>query len=500
MNRFGYTLIELLVALAIIAALAAMIVTANPRMSKSASVEMAAEQVCAILRRARTTAIAEHSPTAVIFNIQSAPGSSGRVINNRSGGHWCRVLRSSRSPIGTNSGISTEIPPLLAYGEQDNPPGTTGFYKTWPYNVADGAISGNAHLYSTFARLAEEIRANWISERYVLPAGQVRFLALGDSDEGPRQRVHDEGGSLSGYGYGTSYPRPYFGWFDVGSGRLYPWGGYDPNLPPVASITGWPAVGTYSGLCYQGPAESVIVDSRNPADRFFSVDWNGDGSISGIDAERGPESAWYLRRAGTPRPLVDGEWGDFAIVFESDGSAWFPPMKCNRRWYPSSTGPADAKGWSTWTSGGKTYMAPNGESIHYSRHTSRAYITLAPDSVDDRDQFDSAAQALRTLLPMHRVYVSTRGAIGSVKVNHDENVLSASEGVGNTLWPSNPSIFTMATAADRTWIERNFRFGWPHEVSTDLYASYWSLRPLGKPISDRVSTEMMTRRIWWLLP
>lgn len=514
MSRDGYTLIELLVVIAILAALTAMVVSANPRQGNAQAVELAAAQVCSVLHRARATAIAEHSSTAVVFNIQNAAGSTGRVINNRSGGHWCRILRAGRTPINNNGGTVADIPPLIVTGDQGVPPVATSFYDTWPFTLAPGALLGNGYLYPTFAHVVEEIRADWISEKYSLPAGQVRFLALGDSDEGPRQRARTN----KGYGYGTTYPRPYFGWFDTATHRLYPWGGYDPTLPAVASYGGLPAVSTYSGLCFQGPAEAAIPDSRNPADVMYQVDWNANGIIGGADAERGPENAWYLRHAGAPRALVDGEWADFAIVFESDGSAWFPPMKCNRRWYTGDAGvsmpyggtsisanlkgfgPGDAKAWQTWDNGSQSFPVPNGESIHYARHTSRAFITLAPDSRDDRDTFDSASQALRTLLPMHRVYVSTTGSIGSFSVRHDDDALAKYTAAGHTLWPANPAVLQMSSAADQTWVEQNDRFGWLHTVNANAGTSYWDLVPRGTPITDQVSTEMMTRRIWWLDP
>lgn len=376
-------------------------------------------------------------------------------------------------------------------------PGTlaAGAYAPWPTDKST-AMAGNFVVYPTFAHVAEEIKADWISDRYTLPAGQVRFLALGDSDEGPRMHCNSKG-----YGYGTTHPRPYFGWYDTLNKRLYPWGGYDPTLPPVSSYTaGWPVVSNYTGLFYQGRNEASILDSRNPASRVFGVDWNGDGSISGTDALRGPENAWTLYEERSPRPLINGDWGDFTIIFEADGTVNFPAMKCNRRFFPDGFSPSDqAKAWSYYA-GNPASTVPNGESIHYMRHTSRAYLTLAPDVKTDTDSFDSAQQALQSMWPMYRVHVTTSGSIGVTRVAWEEGVLDRYRSAGWTLWPASPSIYTMGNTTDQNWIENNFKYGWPHQLDNDVQAPFWTLKPIGKPITDEVSTAMLTRRIWWLLP
>ena len=521
--RQGFTLIELLVVMTIGALITGMIVTIGPRQSRGQVVQMAAEQVAALLRRARAMAIANNSPYMVTFNLENAPGSSGKVINNRSGGHWCRIVRPGRTPIGYES-FYTELPPLIAGGAGAG----SGYpWCTWttaggltvtqngspPVGLDSGGnrVSIAFNPYPTFAHVVEEIRSGYVSERVTLPAGRARFLALGDSDEGPRMT------SVKwSCDYGTTYPRPYFGFFDPSSKRLYPWGGYDPNLPvvtpwntaePADPLSPPPApFSTYSGLFYQGKDEALPpTGCVNRADRKFDVDWNRDGVIAGSDAERGAENNWYLLREGQPRPLINGDWGDFTILFNQDGTAVFPAMKCNRRWY---TTPSDlAKYWSIdrksrWEYS-PTATAPNGESIHYQRHTNRAFITIAPDSPDDRDQFASPNEALRTLLPMCRVFVTTAGYVGITPVRWNENVLSelpAQDSANPNPWPSDPAIFSMATVADRDWMDANFRYGWMHSPLTRGAGSYWGSVPRGKPITDQVSTAMMTRRIWWMVP
>lgn len=105
--RMAFTLVELLTVLAIMALVASMVVYTNPRQGKAQTVELVAEGVAGMLRKARAMAIVEQAPITVSFNLQNAPGSSGRVINNRSGGHWLRLLRPARMMItGGGRGMS----------------------------------------------------------------------------------------------------------------------------------------------------------------------------------------------------------------------------------------------------------------------------------------------------------------------------------------------------------------------------------------------------------
>jgi prepilin-type N-terminal cleavage/methylation domain-containing protein len=519
MRRSAFTLIEILVVLAIATLLTGMVVSVTRNQSKGPVVQLAAEQVAAMLRTARALAISDRTAYTVSFNIQNARGTSSRVINNRDGGHWCRIIRSS-------SYDTTDKPPLLMGtgwpnwgGKPDSSSagGIAGSPHTlqdcdgtsfpanggWPNHLASG-IS-----FPTFAHAVEEIRENWVSEKLSLPAGRVRFLALGDSDEGPRVRW-DPG---VGYTYGDFYPRPYFGFYDSATRRLYPWGGHDPSLPAVKSYGGvLPDADMYSGLFYQGFKDTdpaPLAQCTNPDDRIFKVDWNGDKVISGADESRGTEDEWVLLRKGEVRPLVNGEWGDFTIVFNRNGEATFPAMKCNRRYYTwdngkstaryllwGGCGPSDlAKNWSSYADNDNNiYTVPNGESINYSRHTNGAFITLAPDSPDGRDDFPTAADALKSLMPMYRVFVSATGIIEVVKVRWNDGVLQEAIAAGGTPWPSDPATFK-----DAAYLEDNFRYGWLH--ATGYPASkkfYGDFIPRGRPITDQVSPEMMARRIWWI--
>lgn len=538
-GRRAFTLLELLIVMGIAVLLAGMVVTVGSRQARGPLVQLAAEQTAALLRRARAMAIANQVPYTVVFNIANAAGSSGRVINNRTGGHWARIVRPAHLPDGSSETaplITRETYPYSNGAAPRHPTagGPSNWWDTdWTYACTGGWDRRNAlgNNLTTFAEVVEDIRGGWASERLDLPSGKVRFLALGDSDEGPRLYQETGTGSAGskqfGYTYGDHYPRPWFGFWNESERRLYPWGGYDPALPPVPAYGEvMPDSTTYSGLFYQSFRETApsdvaaLTQGKNPADRIFQVDWNGSGAISGADAARGPEDAWTLLRQGEVRPLINGEWGDFAIVFRPDGQAEFPAMKCNRRWYawdqgcpkmakdtgPNTTvafangcGASDmAKNWSYHTSDNSTclypWVLPNGESIHYARHTAAAFITLAPDSPDDRDTFASAAEALRSMMPMVRVKVNLSGTVEVVPVRWNDGVLAEAVAMGGTPWPATPAVWN-----DPVQLHAEYRYGWLHETGAPAYQALYSrIKPRGRPITDQVSPEMLSRRIWWI--
>lgn len=537
MIRAAFTLIELVVVLAIVALLAGMVVISSPRQSRALTVQLAAEQVAATLRTARAMALADHDHYMVSFNISNARGSSGAVVNNRDGGHWWRIVRGRQLMIGTTYPYRVGYPQSVAaggtgaaYGLSANNARET--FESWSANGgwwngrnrAGTTITNEGTRDPSFAHHVEAVRAKWVGERHTLPAGKVRFLALGDADEGPRLRWDPGSGAVvktgtgSGYTYGPLYPRPWFGFYDEAAKRLHPWGAFEADLPEVDSYgsAGLPKATLYSGLFYQGIQDALPPEGcLNPDDRVYEVDWNGDKSISGSDPLRGPESAWYLLRKGEVRPLIDGEWADFCIVFDGQGRASFPAMKGTRRFYEwdngrtggslawvGGAGPSDlAKNWS-WNYGaddgedgnGDKYTVSNGESIHYQAHTGGAFITLAPDAPDDNTAFPTAEAALRSIMPMHRVFVSQAGVVEVVKVRWNDGVLTEAAALGGTPWPD-----TTARFEDATYLDDNYRYGWLHENGVQAsHRGPHALVPRGRPITDQVSPEMMTRRIWWI--
>src|SRR5690606_22258568 len=102
--RGAFSLIEILVAVAILAVLAGMTFLTTGHQQRGAVVRQEAEILAATLRRARGLALAHRATYAVVFNLQNAPGSSGAVLNNRSGGHWYRLLGPKPSGASVTGG------------------------------------------------------------------------------------------------------------------------------------------------------------------------------------------------------------------------------------------------------------------------------------------------------------------------------------------------------------------------------------------------------------
>lgn len=479
--RRAFTLVELMAVLAILACLLAVVFVLNGTDRRDAQVRTAAEQLAAVLARARSLAITGQATYGVAFNIRNAAGSSGEVLNNRDGGHWYRIIGPAR---GVRYEFQGRIP------------------------VA-GRNLGTSILRN-FPDFVEEVERSWVGEPQVLPPRQVRFLALSDTDEGSRTRGTGaaSGGTLwYGSGGETTYPRPWFGWFDPTAKRLWGWGGYDPSRPR-------------SGFWYQGSG-SPVVGCRNPATRTYDndFDWshtisdhdlNGDGDV--VDGgER--EAAYPVLTAGEPRPLVNAAWLDACIVFTPSGSARFLEWNRGRRCYESAqagltstTGWLDRNGVSDmakpgppgrrWFTNSDDVCAYDHDEVgHFDRHTGGWFITLAPDASDDRVAFPDAAEALRTLTPMYRVFVGSAGVIRVIRVRHQEAAFA-----GATLWPPAPATWLATANAGTNPVWRDCRLGWLHQPDTAGASDEAKLVPRGTPISDVVNRQMLENRQWWLDP
>lgn len=514
----GFTLIELLVVLVIIATVMGMVMANQGRWTADATVRAAADRFAGVCRAARMRALVEQAPYAITVNIQNQPGSSGRVINNRSGGHWYRLVgpaRGTRNAVGTNSqynGVGRSL--LIAYpGSADVPTGSGGGFWTFP-------------------ELVEALQDTWVGPQYQLPAGKVRFLALGDTDEGARAASTTQ---ASTYGYAPTYPRPWFGYFDPGRRRLFPWGGYDPHLSttePWTTLLGANPVTTYTAFFYQG-SDPPIVGCVNPVDRAFNVDWNHDGDFSDSDPLRGSEQGYRVFAAAAPRPLVSGDWQDFLIVFRPDGTVYCPPFKTNRRrfsnqqYVPGTSGTGGnalfnangvcdtTKPWiSTWglTPGllslaNYKFGGPNGyanerlvdqpEIAHAQRNSGAYRITLAVDSVDDRDAFPDARAALAALGPVYQVEISVQGGIQVCRIAiRDDGALS-----GHALFPTSPGFWNDAASAAA--LATSLRWGFLHHPYSRAGSALGSASmpddtiPRGRLITGFVTPRMLSDRIWW---
>lgn len=513
--KSGFTLIELVVALAIIAALLAMTVQSTRGDQREALVRGAAEEFAATCRTVRQQALTTRQPFAIVFNIQNAPGSSGAVLNNRSGGHWYRVLGPSRRTRLIND-MPNQVP--------------------WPggklvVNHSNDRMTSSCTGWAigNFPDYVADIHTSWIGAERVLPAGKVRFLALGDADEGPRQwRRNSHTIQYYGFNGETTYPRPWFGYFDKATGRWWAWGGYDPAK-------------NYSGFYYEG-SEGDIPDSRHPTTRTVDHDWDANttsivtvagklspqylNSVTIANTERNGDAAgdpgyqadypyeiedeWPMQRAGEPRALVDGRWADARLVFNPDGSVIYgewnearrlyggaapvPPCRADQFWSlmsgPTSnalwkSGPGDRSfrvDTASYSTSSPRSMRPWGAEVaHYDHHTGGWHITFAPDVPEDRTTFASASEVLDALLPAYRVHVGTLGTVRVFRVSRQSGYLATLPAV----WPPNPSDWN-GTAL----INSRYRRGYLHANNNlNILA--------GTPITDIVDPEMLTRRVWW---
>jgi prepilin-type N-terminal cleavage/methylation domain-containing protein len=482
MIQRAFTVIELIVVVGIIAVLSAIGLGGFQTGSPDAQVRTAAEDLASWLRRARALAISERVEYGIAFNLQNAVGSSGQVLNNRDGGHWYRMIGPARSPTGS-AGRSGRLP------------------------VAGNLLIDTVRCNPQFPDFTASIAESWRGQPLVLPPGKVRFLALGDTDEGPRVakgRPFDTGTVWYGNAGETTWPRPWFGWWDQTSGRLWAWGGYDAGKPS-------------SGFFYQGSGPAVTgciqPDSRtynndfNDDKAFADTDLNSDGDV---DDPREREVNVPLWRQGEPRPLTDAAWLDACIIFRADGSARYLEWNRGRRAYLatselSATSPLYGRNGvndrcKTIDPASTTcYTGPDSEAEydkpevgHFLRHNGGWHITLARDARSDTAVFPSAKDALDSILPAWRVFVGANGIVDLIYVQRRQDWP-----VSLPVWPANPGdwLDTGSTGTNAVW--RNCRLGWLHTADTGNNTAA-KLVPRGRPINNILSERMLRDRIWWI--
>lgn len=485
----GFSLIELLIVLAILAVILGISGILLRGENRDASVKSAAEELAAVLRQTRNRAMHEQAAFAVVFHIQNAPDTSGATLNNWSGGHWYRVAGPS-----THGNIQN-----MFYGGANSP--------SIPLPGARHDYGGGAQINSQFPFFIERLREAWVDEPRILPARKVRFLALADTDEGPRNTqnstTNPNVGTQIYYGTAaeTTYPRPWFGYYDATAQRLHAWGGYDPTKD-------------FSGFYYEGK-DGDAVGSRNPVDRlynndfdlkggFANVDRNNDGIIAD-DSER--EVGYPIWKAGDPRPLVNADWMDAAIMFTPTGEAVF--LEWNRgRWaYADVQGAASGadsgrNGIRDRAKTAKTPLSSSGgvpiqtnltaEVAHFDRHTGGYFITLARDASTDNTIFPDAKTALDSILPAYRVFVGRSGVVQVSRVQRRADGYLD----GRTVWPPTPDVWIDASTSSSNPLWRRCRTGFLH---VDNPQNDWNrLVPTGSPITTVVTERMLTDRIWWL--
>lgn len=457
----GFTLIELLIVLAIMASVFGLVAyNFAGHNTRRQSVQAAANELAATFRKARAMAMERKLPFGVVFNIQNDPASSGRVLNNRSGGHWYRI-------------VGPGIPQVPACETQQGGPYT-------PYDVQQNML------------------AAWSEDAHVLPAGKVRFVALADMDWGNYRPAStgSTGSAASGArqkSATTSFPRPWFGWYDAAAKRLHGWGGYDPAIPS-------------SGFYFWGNTESPAFAPVDPepvssatglppgcsnADERWMDRWM---PIPTYPVQgRVPEAikAHLLYAKGSPRPLVNGNWRDASLLFTSSGQVqwgdWMPARHVtafkDSIWTgtgkPFRSGVSERSNrceTSVYSSTIPQYSCP--EASCFDRDTGGWHITLGPDMATDEDSYPSAAKALDAIMPLFRVFVSSFGEVRVIAVGRREK----SDGL---------SLFPASEDWWRTGTNTEVNFG---------YSRYRNAAGVveGRPVTDFLTAGMLGNRSVWM--
>lgn len=530
----GFTIIELLVVLGIIAAVLGMTMGVSRRDDRRALVEGAAHELAATVRRTRAQAMESGAIWGLTFNLANGKGTSGRVLNNKDGGHWYQVL----GPSLKSKNTSYPALPWVSRGVPDQ----------WNnYSTPDGTKD------KALRPFLDEVRSCFVGERKTLEKGRVRFLALGDVDNGNAFSPLDNYAVRFPY----TYPRPWFGFWDPQYKRLFPWGGYDNAFRDFRQARygfprsdgkndwDWPlALGrtntagdlvSFSGFFYEGN-DGAISGCVQPGNRDVFDDTNNDQwySWSGTDADSGAK--YRLWTAGEVRPLVNALWLDACLLFYPDGRVEYQrwgklrheygkPMNSLFRYY--QTGPTYPNRLHEIAMGDMCHLMDDWysgqgrnslyfENDHYVERTGGYFITLAPDMEVDTDSFPSAEAALATLFPMFRVYIAQSGEVRVIPVRRKPNpgttFLSlakdpsdASKAGPGDVWgkgfwyngqqgadPLTDITAPTAIRANGTWHSKTNGFYRPTGVCGSLQT------PAGRPVTDFVTADMLSNQKWWI--
>ena len=361
----AFTLVELIVVIGLIAFVMGMIALMPRNSRRDSDVQAAANELAGVIRLARNLAFDKKETCAITFNIQNGPGTSGKVLNNWSGGHWYQIVGSDDNDV---QGHSWPAFPEASYGDT-----------------------------APFSNYVNSVKRCYFGDRHVLPPHRVRFLALGDEDTGCNGV-----GSVSG-SYTLTYPRPWFGFYNAAKTRLYPWGGYDSTI-------------VNSGFFYQGTdaSDAPVVGCINPASRVCTD--SGAAQIFTQGAPRplingdwedfmlrfSPDGSVNLVPPFWERKLAEFQCGpklNFADICGTGGLGGNFPY----------SGPTGQPGYPP----GDYYPSPI---ISFNSFTGFNVITLAPDADQDTDTFPTSNDAYNSFMPAYRVMVNTFGEVKVVKV------------------------------------------------------------------------------------
>jgi type II secretory pathway pseudopilin PulG len=502
----AFSLIEILTVILVMAVLFGIAIAIPTGEEREGEVRGAAEELAAVLRETRTRAIRHNRPYAVSFNIENAPGSSGKILNNRSGGHWYRVL-------GPNDTLQAGT----------KMPSDSRFNGLPLFDPTRSSLNGVSTQFNPppLRHYLELVSRLWVDEPHTLKKGKVRFLALTDQDNG------ENSAPAQGGFYSATYPRPWFGWWESGTQELHTWGGYDPNLKPTRQLTTRNLINgrmcSASGFYYEG-WEGEIVGCVNPADREVLDDSETSGSVGVFDA--GDSGSRYtVLKKGEPRPLINGKWLDFIIVFQPDGSVsddWFRmrqgywSVQNPSQLRPIMGGPDPYVGTfplhntkdsgladmcnalsllRNWDDPTTSYLHRSQfqrEATSYVNRTGYYWITLAADAKNDQSTFPSAEAALHSLNPIYRVGVSPDGQVKVIRVkNTYSGPLTFDATITGSDWENKNKIWGKTGA---NWIQTD-PVTTPNYINHELHEADGT--PRGLPVHDYVLPEMMRERKWW---
>jgi type II secretory pathway pseudopilin PulG len=480
--RAAFTLIELLVTAAILVTVMGIGFAMNRGDRRDAEVSAAAQELASVLRQARSLAIERQAQFAVSFNIANPAGASGRVLTNR-GGHWYRIL----GPAEDNYNMNTNGAPSF----------------TMPIRTLNGSGPDAVHERA-LSTVLSDISRGWYGDRHVLPPGKVRFLALNDQDNGSYRTDGDT--------FPATYPRPWFGWYDAASRRMYPWGGYDSTLLLTNQTASNAAkyqprsfggkVISHSGFFYEGD-DGQISGCTNPRDRWIIKDntapfdgWylhdltNANHDLPGGIVSPDSTNGWRLLRQDEPRPLINAEWLDSTFIFRPDGSVTQGGFLWMREQYAQFDysgsvfsiaagllrliGPGDMTNQSC-SNGRWTHE----EATSFEARTGTWWITLGPDA-GDTDSFATVREAYQSVMPAYRVGINRFGDVRVQKVSSNPGKAVFCGKVEGTQW--NTKSLT------DTWFKDKFLVT---KVGNKV-------TPLGMPVETFVTPDMLSGRKWWI--
>ncbi len=413
----AFTLIEMLVVMSIMMILSSMIMLAYEG-SDADAVTADSYELQTVLQRARSLTLSSGRSHAVAFHIENA--GDGSVLKNHSdndaedfpGRHWYAIIGPDNSNRSRDGAVrSTKRPPII---------GTNG----------SNALGGYRHYnFFTITEYGQALEDMQVGPRHYLSKG-VRFLALTDTDT----LYYQESDS--------SYPRPWFGHYDDTTNTYYPWGAYNREIDVTFTHPN-------TGLDYEGlngviPYDATLDCNVYPPQVWGRIHYTHDypsGTGTGGTAIHpghlgvtdtavlehfGKAGEWVgpdtTLLPGQPKPLINGYWADFMILFAPDGSASMVTAHC-RAVYLSrgSWGRATVEG-----------SAQPGMTSEVDR-TGGYSITLCRD-VDPNDldlyrgtnaitgqpaynQFNSVEDAFESINPFLRVFINKLTGIAEVQNN-----------------------------------------------------------------------------------